>query len=110
MDLLSGQQRTGQQQPTLKVPTIRLHVPLDQPTVNINFTALAEQKYGWDALHPVAARLRALNRYESDEDSDSEAAAGDVQPVNGVSNGAHPQLGNLHQLVSDFKILRFPCI
>lgn len=80
MELLAGTQRNGQQQ-VFKVPTIRIHVPLDQPTVNVNFTALAEEKYGWDALHPVAARLKALNRYESDEESDSEAAQGEHQPV-----------------------------
>ena len=77
MDLLASQQRNGQQQTSFKVPTIKIHVPLDQPQVNVNFTALAEQKYGWDALHPVAARLKALNRYESDGDSESEAQGQD---------------------------------
>lgn len=60
-----------------RVPNIVVHVPLDRPNVNFNFAALAEEKYGWDALHPVAARLRAINKDESDEDSDSEAPAPD---------------------------------
>lgn len=61
-----------QQKTLARAPNISVHVPLDTPNVNFNFAALAEEKYGWDALHPVAARLRALNRYESDEESDSE--------------------------------------
>ena len=72
MELLAGQQRNGQQQVTYRPPSITFKVELDQPTVNVNFTALAEAKYGWDAVHPVAARLKALNKYDSDEESDSE--------------------------------------
>lgn len=72
---------------TARAPNIKVHVALDQPNVNFNFAALAEEKYGWDALHPVAARLRALNNNgESDEESDSEAPNG--EPVlNGTTNG-----------------------
>lgn len=66
-----------------KAPNISVHVTLDSPNVNFNFAALAEDKYGWDALHPVAARLRAINKYESDEESDSEAQAlGDDSAAN----------------------------
>jgi hypothetical protein len=70
MDLLTASKPAA---PRVVQPTIRIHVPLHpEETVNVNFTALAEAKYGWDALHPVASRLRALHRHESDEESDSD--------------------------------------
>ncbi|CCG80905.1 Putative uncharacterized protein [Taphrina deformans PYCC 5710] len=81
MDLLG---RSSKPQ-AARAPNIIVHVSLDQPNVNFNFAALAEAKYGWDALHPVAARLRAINRYESEDESDSEAPIGDGQPAeNGI--------------------------
>ena len=69
MDLLAR----GNKVQAVRTPNIVVQVTLDQPNVNFNFAALAEEKYGGDALHPLAARVRALNRYESDEESDSEA-------------------------------------
>lgn len=94
MDLL------GRSQPRVsaRAPNIRVHVSLDQPNVNFNFAALAEDKYGWDALHPVAARLRAINRFDSDEESDSEALAGDGGVLGGqpapLDGQAHGDLVN----------------
>ena len=75
MDLLNGNSRTvGQERP----PTIILDVPLTDTSVNIDFMQLAEQKYGWAAVHPVEARWKAAHGQDSEDESDSE------QPVSGA--------------------------
>ncbi|KFY20162.1 hypothetical protein V491_03939, partial [Pseudogymnoascus sp. VKM F-3775] len=47
-----------------RAPTIVLHIPLNGGSNKyINFTRLAEERYGWDALHPrLAAQRERLAR------------------------------------------------
>lgn len=47
-----------------RAPTIVLHIPLNGGTNKyVNFTRLAEERYGWDALHPrLAAQRERLAR------------------------------------------------
>jgi len=87
-----------------RAPTVILTIPM-KGEVNkyINFTRLAEERYGWDALHPrlaaqrdrlarVAAAGAALERNGSNKDSgdemslDSEAEGSNVE-MGGMSDG-----------------------
>lgn len=60
-----------------RAPTVILHIPMNGDTNKvINFTKLAEERYGWDALHPrLAAQRDRLARV---------AAAGAALEKNGV--------------------------
>ena len=73
MDLLNGGggRSNGQERP----PTIVLEVPLTEESVSIDFMQLAEQKYGWAAVHPVEARWKAAHGQDSEDESDSEQPA-----------------------------------
>lgn len=89
MDLLVDKAKSKDKNQTLIPRTIRIHVPLDEPNVICNFTELAETKYGWDALHPLAARLRAQNsKYSDDDDSDSDQQQ--TQVVQAHESGTAP--------------------
>lgn len=52
-----GKARPGEE---LQAPTIVLRIPIKNGETNkyINFTRLAEERYGWDALHPRLAANR----------------------------------------------------
>jgi len=87
-----------------KAPTVILQIPLNgEVNKYVNFTRLAEERYGWDALHPrlaaqrdrlarVAAAGAALERNGSNKDSgdemslDSEAEGSNVE-MGGMSDG-----------------------
>lgn len=79
MDLLGGVRSAGGGQAP-RPPTIVLDVPLTGETVNIDFMQLAEQKYGWAAVHPVEARWKAANGADSDDESESD------QPQSGAEH------------------------
>ncbi|KAK7935658.1 HPC2-domain-containing protein [Apiospora marii] len=52
-----GKAEPGQE---LTTPSISLHIPLGGETNKyVNFMRLAEERYGWDALHPRQAEQRA---------------------------------------------------
>ena len=53
-----GKAEPGQE---LTTPSISLHIPLVTGETNkyVNFMRLAEERYGWDALHPRQAEQRA---------------------------------------------------
>lgn len=67
-----------------RAPTIILHIPMNgEHNKYVNFTRLAEERYGWDALHPrlaaqrerlarVAAAGAALERSGSNKESGDE--------------------------------------
>lgn len=87
-----------------RAPTVILEIPLNgEVNKYVNFTRLAEQQYGWDAIHPrlaaqrdrlarVAAAGAALERNGSGKDSgdemslDSEAEGSNVE-MGGMSDG-----------------------
>jgi hypothetical protein len=87
-----------------RAPTVILTIPMNgEVNKYINFTRLAEERYGWDALHPrlaaqrdrlarVAAAGAALERNGSNKDSgdemslDSEAEGSNVE-MGGMSDG-----------------------
>lgn len=87
-----------------RAPTVILQIPLNgEVNKYVNFTRLAEERYGWDALHPrlaaqrdrlarVAAAGAALERNGSNKDSgdemslDSEAEGSNVE-MGGMSDG-----------------------
>ncbi|RKF60886.1 putative histone promoter control 2 protein [Erysiphe neolycopersici] len=87
-----------------RAPTVILEIPLNgEVNKYVNFTRLAEQQYGWDAIHPrlaaqrdrlarVAAAGAALERNGSNKDSgdemslDSEAEGSNVE-MGGMSDG-----------------------
>lgn len=87
-----------------RAPTVILEIPLNgEVNKYVNFTRLAEQQYGWDAIHPrlaaqrdrlarVAAAGAALERNGSSKDSgdemslDSEAEGSNVE-MGGMSDG-----------------------
>ncbi|EKD15078.1 histone promoter control 2 [Drepanopeziza brunnea f. sp. 'multigermtubi' MB_m1] len=89
-----------------RAPTVILTIPMNgEVNKYINFTRLAEEQYGWDALHPrlaaqrdrlarVAAAGAALERQGSNKDSGDEMSLdsegeGDVSNVEmgGMSDG-----------------------
>jgi hypothetical protein len=87
-----------------RAPTVILTIPMNgEVNKYINFTRLAEERYGWDALHPrlaaqrdrlarVAAAGAALERNGSNKDSgdemslDSEAEGSNIE-MGGMSDG-----------------------
>ena len=87
-----------------RAPTVILTIPMNgEVNKYVNFTRLAEEQYGWDALHPrlaaqrdrlarVAAAGAALERNGSSRDSgdemslDSEAEGSNVE-MGGMSDG-----------------------
>ncbi|APA14350.1 hypothetical protein sscle_12g091200 [Sclerotinia sclerotiorum 1980 UF-70] len=88
-----------------RAPTIVLDIPLNDGEVNVyvNFARMAEETYGWDALHPrlaaqrdrlarVAAAGAALERNGSSKESgdemslDSEGEASNIE-MGGMSDG-----------------------
>ena len=87
-----------------RAPTVILQIPLNgEVNKYVNFTRLAEERYGWDALHPrlaaqrdrlarVAAAGAALERNGSNKDSgdemslDSEAEGSNIE-MGGMSDG-----------------------
>jgi hypothetical protein len=94
----------------MNAPSIILHVPLNGETNKyVNFARMAEERYGWDALHPrlaanrerkarIAAASAALEKEkngsgkesgdEMDEDLQSDGDASNVE-MGGVTNGAN---------------------
>ncbi|KAK9333247.1 hypothetical protein V1520DRAFT_333020 [Lipomyces starkeyi] len=60
-------------------PTVCLHVPLNGKTnVVVNFAKLAEDKYGWESLHPrIASTAAELFDEDGADAEDSEDSGGD---------------------------------
>lgn len=101
---LSGIGNGGEEGTEFRAPTVILHIPMNgEANKIINFTRMAEEQYGWDALHPrlaaqrdrlarVAAAGAALERNGSSKDSgddmslDSEGEASNVE-MGGMSDG-----------------------
>jgi hypothetical protein len=87
-----------------RAPTVVLNIPMNGETNKyVNFTRMAEERYGWDALHPrlaaqrdrlarVAAAGAAIERNGSSRDSgddaslDSEGEQSNVE-MGGMSDG-----------------------
>ncbi|KAI9643661.1 HIR complex subunit [Ciborinia camelliae] len=85
-----------------RAPTIVLDVPLNDGEVNVyvNFTRMAEETYGWDALHPrlaaqrdrlarVAAAGAALERNGSSKES------GDEMSLDSEGEGSNVEMGGM---------------
>ncbi|KAL2137115.1 hypothetical protein VTI74DRAFT_8747 [Chaetomium olivicolor] len=77
-----GKARPGEE---VEAPSITLHIPLNPGESNkyVNFMRMAEERYGWDALHPrlaasrerkarIAAATAALEKNGSGRDSGEE--------------------------------------
>ncbi|RCI11414.1 hypothetical protein L249_7544 [Ophiocordyceps polyrhachis-furcata BCC 54312] len=77
-----GKAKPGEE---LQVPTIILNVPLKMGETNkyVNFMRMAEERYGWDALHPrlaanrerkarIAAAAASLEKVDSSRESGDE--------------------------------------
>jgi hypothetical protein len=90
-----GKVKTGDES---SAPTIVLHIPLNGETNKyVNFMRLAEERYGWDALHPrlaasrdrkarIAAATAALEKAGSGRESGDEMSV-DLQSGDEGSNG-----------------------
>jgi hypothetical protein len=84
-----------------RAPTVVLNIPLGGETNKyINFTRLAEDQYGWDALHPrlaaqrdrlarVAAAGAALERNGSNRES------GDEMSLDSGDEGSNMEMGGM---------------
>lgn len=85
-----------------RAPTIVLDVPLNDGEVNVyvNFARMAEEAYGWDALHPrlaaqrdrlarVAAAGAALERNGSSKES------GDEMSLDSEGEGSNVEMGGM---------------
>jgi len=84
-----------------RAPTVILNIPLNgEVNKYINFTRLAEERYGWDALHPrlaaqrdrlarVAAAGAALERNGSSKDS------GDEMSLDSGDEGSNVEMGGM---------------
>ncbi|KAI9147839.1 Histone promoter control protein 2 [Paramyrothecium foliicola] len=97
-----GKARPGEE---TEVPTIMLNIPIQIGETNkyVNFMRMAEDRYGWDALHPrlaanrdrkarIAAAAASLEKTESGRESDDEMSVdlsdGDASnPENGGTSG-----------------------
>ncbi|KAK9356053.1 hypothetical protein V1505DRAFT_363874 [Lipomyces doorenjongii] len=69
----------AQQRNSDDAPTVCLHVPLNGKTnVVVNFAKLAEDKYGWESLHPrIASTAAELFDEDGADAEDSEDSGGD---------------------------------
>ncbi|EPE26962.1 hypothetical protein GLAREA_02876 [Glarea lozoyensis ATCC 20868] len=84
-----------------RAPTVVLHIPMNgESNKVINFTRMAEERYGWDALHPrlaaqrdrlarVAAAGAALERNGSSRDS------GDDMSLDSEGEGSNVEMGGM---------------
>lgn len=104
-----------------RAPTIILHIPLKGETNKyVNFTRLAEERYGWDALHPrlaaqrerlarVAAAGAALEKSGSNKDSGDEMSVdlsegeGSNVEMGGMSDGRTGTDGGAKKVVKKRK-------
>ncbi|RDA85568.1 hypothetical protein CP532_5385 [Ophiocordyceps camponoti-leonardi (nom. inval.)] len=101
-----GKAKPGEE---LQVPTIILNVPLKIGETNkyVNFMRMAEERYGWDALHPrlaanrerkarIAAAAASLEKVDSSRESGDEMSvdlsdAEASNPENGGTSGPDAQ-------------------
>lgn len=101
-----GKARPGEE---LQAPTIVLKIPIRNGETNkyVNFTRLAEERYGWDALHPrlaanrdrkarIAAAAASLEKVESGRESGDEMSVDlsdgeGSNPENGGTSGPDAQ-------------------
>ena len=84
-----------------RAPTVILNIPMNGETNKyVNFTRLAEEQYGWDALHPRAAAQRdrlarvaevsaALERNGSNRES------GDEMSLDSEGEGSNVEMGGM---------------
>lgn len=84
-----------------RAPTVVLNIPMTGETNKyVNFTRLAEEQYGWDALHPrlaaqrdrlarVAAAGAALERSGTNRDS------GDEMSLDSEGEGSNVEMGGM---------------
>lgn len=84
-----------------RAPTVILTIPIfGEVNKYVNFTRLAEQRYGWDALHPrlaaqrdrlarIAAAGAALERNGSSKDS------GDEMSLDSEGEGSNVEMGGM---------------
>jgi hypothetical protein len=84
-----------------RAPTVILNIPMGGETNKyVNFTRLAEEQYGWDALHPRAAAQRdrlarvaevsaALERNGSGKES------GDEMSLDSEGEGSNVEMGGM---------------
>ncbi|CAG8954154.1 hypothetical protein HYFRA_00005773 [Hymenoscyphus fraxineus] len=98
---LMGMGSGGEDGTEFRAPTVVLHIPMNGETNKIiNFTRLAEELYGWDALHPrlaaqrdrlarVAAAGAALERNGSGKDS------GDDMSLDSEGEGSNVEMGGM---------------
>ena len=101
-----GKARPGEE---MQAPTIVLRIPLSVGETNkyVNFSRLAEERYGWDALHPrlaanrdrkarIAAAAATLEKAESSRESGDDMSvdlsdAENSNADNGVASGVDAQ-------------------
>jgi hypothetical protein len=95
-----GKAKPGEE---LQAPSIILHVPIKEGETNkyVNFMRLAEEQYGWDALHPrqasqrdrkarIAAAAAALEKAAS---GGSGKESGDDMSVDLSEEASNPEVG-----------------
>lgn len=93
-----GKARPGEE---MQAPTIVLKIPIKNGETNkyVNFTRMAEERYGWDALHPRLAanrdrKARIAAAAASLEKVDSSRESGDEMSVDlSEGEGSNPENG-----------------
>lgn len=84
-----------------RAPTVVLNIPMAGETNKyINFTKLAEEQYGWDALHPrLAAQRDRLARVAAAgaalERSGSNRESGDEMSLDSEGEGSNVEMGGM---------------
>lgn len=90
-----------------ETPSIVISIPLTaEGNRYINFTRVAEDKYGWDALHPrqaadrerkarIAAASAALEKQQSGRDSEEEAADPDNSNSEDENENSNVEMGGM---------------
>jgi hypothetical protein len=84
-----------------RAPTVILNIPMNGETNKyVNFTRLAEEQYGWDALHPRAAaqrdRLARVAEVSAAlERSGSNRESGDEMSLDSEGEGSNVEMGGM---------------
>lgn len=84
-----------------RAPTVILNIPMNGETNKyVNFTRLAEEQYGWDALHPRAAaqrdRLARVAEVSAAlERSGSNRESGDEMSLDSEGEGSNAEMGGM---------------
>lgn len=83
-----------------RAPTVILNIPMNGETNKyVNFTRLAEEQYGWDALHPRAAaqrdRLARVAEVSAALERNGSKESGDEMSLDSEGEGSNVEMGGM---------------